>query len=112
MLQNEAKELLRVRNYVNNVLSVATGQPVEKIQHDFNRNKLGAFDCCCAAARVNLPIAHGMLCRVHISPRRFRIYLNLLHRQPIATCLCFLAGTSRRRAHRNTVRSAASLVLF
>ncbi len=39
VLQNEAKELLRVRNYVNNVLSVATGQPVEKIQHDFNRNK-------------------------------------------------------------------------
>jgi ATP-dependent Clp protease protease subunit len=38
-IQNEAKELLRVRNYVNNVLSVATGQPVEKIQHDFNRNK-------------------------------------------------------------------------
>ena len=35
----QAKELLRVRNYVNNVLAHATGQPVEKIQHDFNRNK-------------------------------------------------------------------------
>lgn len=39
LLYHQAKELLRVRNYVNNVLAHATGQPVEKIQHDFNRNK-------------------------------------------------------------------------
>lgn len=38
-IQNEAKELLRVRNYVNTVLSTATGQPLEKVQTDFNRNK-------------------------------------------------------------------------
>ena len=30
-IQNEAKELLRVRNYCNAVLSNATGQPVEKV---------------------------------------------------------------------------------
>jgi ATP-dependent Clp protease protease subunit len=30
-IQNEAKELLRVRNYVNTVLSTATGQPLEKV---------------------------------------------------------------------------------
>ena len=39
LCSDQAKELLRVRNYVNNVLAHATGQPVEKIQHDFNRNK-------------------------------------------------------------------------
>lgn len=38
-IQNEAKELSRVRNYVDNVLSVATGQTVERVHHDFNRNK-------------------------------------------------------------------------
>ncbi|KAK9814397.1 hypothetical protein WJX72_005299 [[Myrmecia] bisecta] len=38
-IENEARELMRVRNYVNKVLAQATAQPVEKIQHDFNRNK-------------------------------------------------------------------------
>lgn len=37
-IQNEARELMRVRNYVNGVLSVATGQNQETIQKDFNRN--------------------------------------------------------------------------
>ncbi|KAK9844699.1 hypothetical protein WJX74_005670 [Apatococcus lobatus] len=38
-IHNEARELMRLRNYVNNVLSNATGQPLPKVQHDFNRNK-------------------------------------------------------------------------
>jgi ATP-dependent Clp protease, protease subunit len=38
-IQNEARELMRVRNYVNGVLSQATGQSLAKVQHDFNRNK-------------------------------------------------------------------------
>ena len=32
-IQNEAKELLRVRNYVNTVLAVATDQPVERVSN-------------------------------------------------------------------------------
>lgn len=38
-INNEARELMRLRNYVNQVLSQATGKPIEKIQFDFNRNK-------------------------------------------------------------------------
>eukprot|EP01026_Neomeris_dumetosa_P072044 TRINITY_DN7316_c0_g2_i9.p1 TRINITY_DN7316_c0_g2~~TRINITY_DN7316_c0_g2_i9.p1 ORF type:complete len:249 (+),score=23.21 TRINITY_DN7316_c0_g2_i9:30-776(+) len=38
-IHNEARELLRVRDYVNTVLSEATGQPYKKVQHDFNRDK-------------------------------------------------------------------------
>lgn len=30
-IQNEARELMRVRNYVNGVLSVATGQEVDTV---------------------------------------------------------------------------------
>lgn len=38
-LHQETRELMRLRNYVNQVLSTATGQPLEKVQYDFNRNK-------------------------------------------------------------------------
>lgn len=38
-IYNEARELMRLRDYVNSVLSLATGQPVEKLQHELNRNK-------------------------------------------------------------------------
>lgn len=38
-IHNEARELMRLRNYVNGVLSTATDQPIEKVQFDFNRNK-------------------------------------------------------------------------
>ena len=31
-IQNEARELMRLRDYVNNVLSIATGQPVERVR--------------------------------------------------------------------------------
>ena len=31
-IQNEARELMRVRNYVNGVLSVATGQEVDTVR--------------------------------------------------------------------------------
>lgn len=31
-IYNEARELMRLRDYVNNVLSIATGQPVEKVR--------------------------------------------------------------------------------
>ena len=34
-LHTEARELLRLRNYVNKVLSSATGQPVEKVGCQF-----------------------------------------------------------------------------
>lgn len=30
-LHNEARELMRLRNYINNVLAEATGQPLEKV---------------------------------------------------------------------------------
>lgn len=30
-IHNEARELMRLRNYVNKVLSQATGQPIEKV---------------------------------------------------------------------------------
>lgn len=38
-IQNEAKELLRVRNYVFEQLSKKTGQPVEKVAKDLSRIK-------------------------------------------------------------------------
>lgn len=38
-VDNEARELLRVRNYVNAVLCGATGRPLAEVQRDFNRNK-------------------------------------------------------------------------
>ncbi|CAL5226195.1 g9031 [Coccomyxa viridis] len=38
-IHNEARELMRLRNYVNRVLAQATGKPIEKVQFDFNRNK-------------------------------------------------------------------------
>eukprot|EP01025_Chloroclados_australasicus_P021488 TRINITY_DN2261_c0_g1_i1.p2 TRINITY_DN2261_c0_g1~~TRINITY_DN2261_c0_g1_i1.p2 ORF type:complete len:152 (+),score=18.81 TRINITY_DN2261_c0_g1_i1:159-614(+) len=38
-LHNEARELLRVRDYVNSILAGATGQSYEKVQRDFNRDK-------------------------------------------------------------------------
>lgn len=31
-IHNEARELMRLRNYVNGVLSTATGQPLEKVR--------------------------------------------------------------------------------
>ncbi|DBA75091.1 hypothetical protein WJX77_004427 [Trebouxia sp. C0004] len=37
-IQNEAKELLRIRGYVNKMLAQATGKSIERVQHDFNRN--------------------------------------------------------------------------
>lgn len=38
-ISNEARELLRLRNYVNRVLADATDKPIDKIQYDINRNK-------------------------------------------------------------------------
>jgi ATP-dependent Clp protease, protease subunit len=38
-IQNEGKELLRIRAYVNKLVSNATGQPVEKISEDIRRDK-------------------------------------------------------------------------
>lgn len=32
-IYNEARELMRLRDYVNNVLSIATGQPVERVRN-------------------------------------------------------------------------------
>lgn len=37
-IQNEARELLRIRGYVNKMLAQATGKSLERVQHDFNRN--------------------------------------------------------------------------
>ena len=31
-IHNEARELMRLRNYVNQVLSQSTGQPIEKVR--------------------------------------------------------------------------------
>ena len=39
-INNEARELMRLRNYVNQVLSQATGQPIEKVCTPF------AYYCC------------------------------------------------------------------
>eukprot|EP00249_Psilotum_nudum_P036842 c8864_g1_i1 orf=123-983(+) len=38
-IQNEAKELLRVKNYVFKQLSIKTGHPIEKINNDLSRIK-------------------------------------------------------------------------
>jgi len=38
-IQNEGKELLRIRAYVNKLVANATGQPVEKISEDIRRDK-------------------------------------------------------------------------
>eukprot|EP00193_Tetraselmis_chui_P002850 CAMPEP_0177769586 /NCGR_PEP_ID=MMETSP0491_2-20121128/10410_1 /TAXON_ID=63592 /ORGANISM="Tetraselmis chuii, Strain PLY429" /LENGTH=270 /DNA_ID=CAMNT_0019286623 /DNA_START=128 /DNA_END=940 /DNA_ORIENTATION=+ len=37
-IQNEARELMRVRDYVNSILSQATGKTSDRIARDFNRN--------------------------------------------------------------------------
>ena len=55
-IQNEAKELLRVRNYVNTVLSVATDQPVERVRPDC---KAGRSVLYAAAAGVQLKMSEG-----------------------------------------------------
>lgn len=38
-IQNEGRELMRIRSYVNKLVSNATGQPVEKISEDIRRDK-------------------------------------------------------------------------
>jgi len=37
-IQNEARELMRVRDYVSSILAVATDKTTEKVARDFNRN--------------------------------------------------------------------------
>ena len=37
-INREAKELLRIRDYMDTILSKATGQPYEKVAKDFSRN--------------------------------------------------------------------------
>mmetsp|Transcript_17510 Transcript_17510/g.44806 ORF Transcript_17510/g.44806 Transcript_17510/m.44806 type:complete len:207 (-) Transcript_17510:141-761(-) len=37
-IQNEARELVRVRDYTNSILAQATGKPADRIARDFNRN--------------------------------------------------------------------------
>ncbi len=42
-IHNEARELMRLRNYVNNVLANATGQPLPKVPRiRFNSRPWGA----------------------------------------------------------------------
>ena len=36
-IQNEARELMRIRGYINKVLSEATGKPIEKVSCGFDR---------------------------------------------------------------------------
>lgn len=38
-IYREAKELLRIRDYMDSILAEATGQPFEKVAKDFSRNK-------------------------------------------------------------------------
>ena len=38
-IQREARELLRIRDYMDTILANATGQPFEKVAQDFSRNK-------------------------------------------------------------------------
>jgi ATP-dependent Clp protease protease subunit len=38
-INREAKELLRIRDYMDNILAQATGQPFDKVARDFSRNK-------------------------------------------------------------------------
>lgn len=38
-INREARELLRIRDYMDNILAQATGQPFDKIAKDFSRNK-------------------------------------------------------------------------
>eukprot|EP00891_Asterochloris_glomerata_P001671 jgi/Astpho2/1671/Aster-04104 len=59
-IQNEARELMRIRGYINKVLSEATGKPIEKVQHDFNRNFY--FD-------ANEALEYGIIDRIIKPPR-------------------------------------------
>jgi ATP-dependent Clp protease protease subunit len=59
-IDNEARELMRTRNYVNRVLSAATGRSLKRIQHDFNRNCY--FD-------VDEAIQYGLIDKVLPPPR-------------------------------------------
>ena len=38
-INREAKELLRIRDYMDTILANATGQPFERVARDFSRNK-------------------------------------------------------------------------
>lgn len=38
-MNREAKELLRIRDYMDMILASATGQPFDKVAYDFSRNK-------------------------------------------------------------------------
>ncbi|PSC70166.1 cullin 3 [Micractinium conductrix] len=38
-INREARELLRIRDYMDSILAQATGQPFEKVAQDFSRNK-------------------------------------------------------------------------
>jgi len=38
-INREARELLRIRDYMDAILAEATGQPFEKVAKDFSRNK-------------------------------------------------------------------------
>jgi len=59
-IDNEARELMRTRNYVNRVLSAATGRSLGRVQHDFNRNCY--FD-------VEEALAYGIIDKVLPPPR-------------------------------------------
>jgi len=60
-LHHEARELMRLRTYVNTVLANATGQPVEKVQFDFNRNKYFSADAA---------LEYGVIDRIIQPPRQ------------------------------------------
>ena len=51
-IHNEARELMRLRNYVNQVLSLQTGQPVEKARGPFPILQGLGFWCSDVAAKL------------------------------------------------------------
>ena len=59
-IDNEARELMRSRNYVNRVLSKATGKDVATVQRDFNRNKY---------FNAEEALAYGVIDRILPPPR-------------------------------------------
>ncbi len=58
-IYNEARELMRLRDYVNNVLSIATGQPLERVCVCVGRGGVICVLCMCVYMCV---MGRGMLC--------------------------------------------------
>ena len=62
-MNNEARELLRLRGYLNTTLAASTGHPVEKIAKDISRERFFNADTA---------VEYGVIDKI-IYPRRNKI---------------------------------------